>query len=505
VAGDLLLSSVVCVLRLHRGERELLWSKRRPELAFLGGFHAFFGGGLKAGDARVPTNMPDGLESKHVGCAARELFEESGILCLESETVHAKLDGTCVWSDLRRRLLNEPNVLFEEQILSLGRCVDATRYIPIGGWITPDCLTIRYDSRFYFVEITKTDALHAETNSWKDQLQPSELTDGEWITPSAALAASNNGEAVISAPVRLVLQDLLHTEFRAIEISSERAGLTAQTRCSKGLFILPLRTLTLPPATHTNSFIVGETDFILVDPGPSDAGQQAILEQWIDAAKEARGGQFLAVALTHHHIDHVGALSRIVERYQVPVWGHERTLAHLDNLSLPVTRALQDNDILHELGDDQVRVLFTPGHASGHLAFHHERTHTILAGDLVALRQTILVHPPDGHMGSYLESLKRVRDIRPRLIYPSHGEAISYPTALINQFLSHRQMREDKVEEALREHGSASVDEVLPRVYDDVPEHVLPIARLNLMAHLDHLVERGVARRDRDLFALVPQ
>ena len=253
--------------------------------------------------------------------------------------------------------------------------------------------------------------------------------------------------------------------------------------------LLPLRTPTLPPATHTNAFLVGDGPCVLVEPAPSDASEQAVLRRWLEGAR-AEGLEIVALVPTHHHRDHIGALG-LGEALGLPIWAHRETASRID---APVQRCLDAGDTL-ELGSIRLEVLHTPGHAPGHLCFFEPGSRTALVGDMVAGVGTILVEPGDGDMRRYLDSLRELRGLGARKLLPAHGGVIADPPACLDRYLAHRAMREQRVLGALTSAG-ATLDELLPHVYDDVPRALWPLAAASLRAHLDKLVAEGRALLD---------
>jgi glyoxylase-like metal-dependent hydrolase (beta-lactamase superfamily II) len=109
---------------------------------------------------------------------------------------------------------------------------------------------------------------------------------------------------------------------------------------------------------------------------------------------------------------------------------------------------------------------------------------------------TTVVAPPDGDMTDYMESLARVRRLRPRTIHPGHGPRVDDAIALIDEYVAHRLDREGQVERAVRERGGdvAPID-VVPEIYASYPRELWPFAAMSVQAHLDKLVRDGRARR----------
>jgi hydroxyacylglutathione hydrolase len=82
------------------------------------------------------------------------------------------------------------------------------------------------------------------------------------------------------------------------------------------------------------------------------------------AAARTNDLQIAAILLTHHHHDHLAGLERLSEEFGAPVLAHELTARLVDG----VDRTLIDEEVV-SFGDLEVRALFTPGHAPGHLSF----------------------------------------------------------------------------------------------------------------------------------------
>ncbi len=268
-------------------------------------------------------------------------------------------------------------------------------------------------------------------------------------------------------------------------------------RFSRGVSVAPVRTPTLPPATHTNTFVVGDLGgpFVLIEPATPYAEELERMVAWV-RAHEARGGTLVGILATHHHPDHTGGAELLSDALGLPIRGHERALAGLPEAvrGAPVG----DGDVI-ALGETSLRALFTPGHAPGHLCFLEERDQVLIAGDMVAGVGTILVEPSSGDRFEYLASLRRLVGEAPRGLVPAHGGLITHPVAHLQKTHDHRLARERKVIRALHAFvGPARADQLVPDAYADAPESVWPLAALSVEAHLKKLVRDGVASRDAE-------
>lgn len=259
-------------------------------------------------------------------------------------------------------------------------------------------------------------------------------------------------------------------------------------RVAFGVQRLSLRTPTLPPATHTNTYFVGESDFVVVEPASPYAAEQAALFAAIDA-RIALGHRLLGALVTHHHNDHVSAAWALRARYGAPLMAHAETARRLEPRG-PTDRALREGDDLDPaLAALEVQVLHTPGHAPGHLCLYSARHRWLVAGDMVASVGTILVDVDDGgDMDAYLEQLARLAELSPRRILPAHGDPIDDAVGRLRFYLHHRAQREARILDAVAQ-GCADLGAIVARAYDDTPVSAWPLAARAARAHLQRLIK----------------
>jgi glyoxylase-like metal-dependent hydrolase (beta-lactamase superfamily II) len=218
----------------------------------------------------------------------------------------------------------------------------------------------------------------------------------------------------------------------------------------------------------TNSWIVGRDPAYVIDPGPALPGHLDAL-----AAEVAARGGAAAILLTHDHPDHAEGAAPLSQRIGAPIAALRpgAALALTDGLALgPLT------------------VLATPGHAADHVAFLDGRV--CFSGDLVLGEGSVFVAAERGALGAYLASLERLRALDLELIAPGHGPLVTDPHAKLDEYRAHRLDRERRLLEALDD-GLRDRDELLDRVWSEVPAELRPAAAATLAAHLDKLEDEG--------------
>lgn len=245
---------------------------------------------------------------------------------------------------------------------------------------------------------------------------------------------------------------------------------------------------TLPPATTTNLWVLGEERLTLVDPGsPDPEAAEAIL-----AAIGSRPVE--RILLTHHHVDHASGTEPLRRLSGAPVWASALT-GELGEIALDTI--LEDKQKF-EVDGRFWQALHTPGHARGHLCFLDSESQVIVAGDMLASEGTILLGPPDGHLASYLRELGRLRDLRPKMLLPAHGAEIRTPNAAIEQLIAHRHQRTAQIRAALAAANEAvSAEGLVGRVYGELSPMVAFFAGLQVGVHLEYLAELGEVREDQ--------
>jgi glyoxylase-like metal-dependent hydrolase (beta-lactamase superfamily II) len=234
--------------------------------------------------------------------------------------------------------------------------------------------------------------------------------------------------------------------------------------------------------TGTNTYLLTGAVPALVDAGIGDPAH-------VEAIAASLGGVRLArVLITHGHTDHVSGLDALRERWT--------PLFVFDPRDPEIVRTQGSQRIA--AGDGYLMPIHTPGHSPEHFCFLDESAGDVYCGDLARANGTIVIPGRrGGNLRQYLESLTRIRDLRPRRLLPGHGPIVTDPASLIEGYLAHRADREAQVIDALRRRP-ATAEEIAPEIYGRLSDGIEAAAEETVYAHLMKLKEDGLALRGDD-------
>lgn len=280
-------------------------------------------------------------------------------------------------------------------------------------------------------------------------------------------------------------------------------SLSPDTGTARRLSPLVLRVLAPNPSPFTyegtQTYLVGDSDLAVIDPGPDDPAH-------LDALVGAIAGRaVIAILCTHTHRDHSPAARPLARRTGAQVIGcapltleddGPRADAAFDPDYAP-DRVLTEGEQIAGTGWT-LTALATPGHTSNHLCYALEEEEALFTGDHVMGWSTSVVSPPDGDMTDYLLSLERLVGRPDRIYYPAHGEPIQQPQRFARGMLGHRRMREGQILRIIERQGAALIPDFVTSMYVGLDPRLHGAAGRSVLAHLIDLERRGLVRNQAE-------
>ena len=518
---------------------EVFMIRRTQSAVFMGGAHVFPGGGVDAADAAEELaayceGLDDAEASRLLGvergglaywaAAVRECFEEAGLLLAhDSGGTYVELDQPqrtqvfAQWRESVRAGQASLADLCREHELRLA----ARRLAYYSHWITQPGRPRRYDTRFFVAEAPDgADAFARQQRDRGPCLDPAGRSAGAAPARGNAIGVpddqdagehcrfrqcrradglcaftsqnARHGPAQREQPRRreiLIPGDYAYAEVGRLD--PEGKG-TASSEIIPGIVVRlsdRVRRITAPnpgvmTGPGTNTYLLGAgADIAVIDPGPA-------IDAHIEAVLAAAGGRIRWILVTHTHLDHSPAAALLKARTGAELLGMPPPPLERQDQSFRPDRVPAHGERL-ELAGCALRVIHAPGHASNQLCYMLEDEKLLLTGDHVMQGSTVVINPPDGDMRAYLDSLRQLQGEDLAWFAPGHGFLMDKPQEVLERLLIHRLARENKVLSAVRAAGTATLEQLVPAVYDDVSSRLYPVASRSLLAHLLKLKGEG--------------
>ena len=244
----------------------------------------------------------------------------------------------------------------------------------------------------------------------------------------------------------------------------------------------------------TQTYLVGEEELVVIDPGPD-------LPEHVEAILTALDGRSLAaIACTHTHRDHSPASRALKQAAGAPIIGcaplalesiGPRADASFDKAYAP-DQVLADGEAIEFDAGKRLIAVATPGHTSNHLCFAFGDA--LFTGDHVMGWSTTVVVPPDGDMAAYMRSMELLRQRKDRIYYPAHGPAVTKPAQLVRGMIGHRMQRERQILKLIGQ-NPRDIPDIVANAYPGLDPRLVLAAGGSVYAHLLDLQSRGLVER----------
>ena len=274
------------------------------------------------------------------------------------------------------------------------------------------------------------------------------------------------------------------------------------------------------------TFIVGNGEVAVIDPGPADA-------RHIDALIDSLGSERVThILITHTHADHSPGARLLQERtgaktygfgpHPVPTGDEEDRYAEVTEPSTgdeastdaatpdahqsetqakpELTEGHGDRDFAPDVTIRHAELIsgsnwtfeavHTPGHLANHLCFRLGSEKVLFTGDHVMGWSTSVISPPGGNLNDYLASMALLLESPDEIYIPTHGSPIVNPHDYVRGLIDHRNQRTAQILDRLR-NDSQTIPEIVAALYVGLDPKLFKAAGRSVLAHLDALIRAG--------------
>ena len=422
---------------------EIFAIQRQPFLKAFPGYWAFPGGKVEVGDEKFSIIHPltEKINERLFGAAIREGEEELGI-------------------DLGKEILRG-NV---EQVDSLGLAV------------TPDFNPFRFATYFFRFRLKEKCQFIIDRN---------EAKIAEWMSSAELLVQFDQGHILAVPPVIQVIETLGRNPnvetIPDLNFSYDQENHVPYIESLKSVRQFMPLSHTLPPATRTNAFLIGDNGpKILLDPSPKDESEYTKLKNTLSQFGVDK------ILLTHHHPDHHERSVELALDLNVPMIMSLDTHTRLTKINANYFKNVQlsflkEGDIVTKWLGRNVLVYEVPGHDEGQIALAPDDMSWFIAGDLFQGVGTVVIGDDEGDMTKYFQTLEKVITLNPRVLFPSHGIGLG-GTNILENTLAHRKVRENQILQFYKD--GLTEDQILEDIYAKVDKKLWPFARKNIQKHI---------------------
>jgi glyoxylase-like metal-dependent hydrolase (beta-lactamase superfamily II) len=293
---------------------------------------------------------------------------------------------------------------------------------------------------------------------------------------------------------------------------------------------------------RVNVYLIEDEPLTLVDAGPNSGSSLDELQRGVEGLGH-RLEDIGLIILTHQHIDHLGLVGLVADRSGAEVTAIDAAVPFVSSFSeeaeaddrfaretmlrhgitedvatalqavsrtfrgwgarVDVTRPLRDGETL-ELRDRRLEVLFRPGHSPSDTVFLDRERRTLLAADhlLKQISSNPLITRPrtpgeerPQALVTYLDSLRRTRELDLDLVLPGHGDPITDHRSLIDARFALHERRAEKLYGLIAERPRTAY-ELAQALWGNIAVTQAYLTLSEVLGHTDLLLNAGRVRED---------
>jgi len=237
----------------------------------------------------------------------------------------------------------------------------------------------------------------------------------------------------------------------------------------------------------TNTYLIGTGKRrILLDTGDPSIPEYITDLKKVLADNDASIDQVL---ISHWHHDHIGGIPDITREIKPGGCKFSKfpRISHVDEEIEGISLTFLKDGCEISTEGATLKAVYAPGHTDDHMVVVLKEENAVFSGDCILGEGTAVFED----LYTYMQSLQKILDLKPSVIYPGHGPVIEKPQPKIEEYITHRLKREDQILQTLRAGKPLSAAQLVKIIYKETPVHLHPMAELNVNHHLYKLEKDG--------------